>query len=144
MGVDIGVCKYIPKREYKIKKLRLLTKLPEGDENRKAREELQKLFDEEIHVECEELQNKKIPELDYIGQRMFNLWWEINTHTIEIEFSFYKLYSDIRVIPEEIKNIIHDIKLLHPSADKEMKKSMEKQLLFFEYLVKNNLMIYPN
>jgi hypothetical protein len=142
MGVDIGVCKYIPEREERIKRLEILERLS-GDEGKKYELELQELFDNEITKENDEL--GEIPEVDlYLGQRMFNLWYGLQTKVIDVEFSFFKEFSEERVSPDKIRNIIFDIELLFPVADSEMKEIMEEQLVFYKYLVEHNLMIYPN
>lgn len=143
MGVDIGICKYIPEREEKIIRLELLSKLPK-EEGKKYKEELYDLYYNEIHKEYYELEKQKIPELDgLIGYRMFNLWYEIDTLTVKIEFSFYNKYCDKRVYPEEIQKIVEDMQRLISVADDDIQGAMEYHIKFYQYLLSHNLMIYP-
>lgn len=139
MGVDIGICKYIPEREEKIAELNILRKL-KGVKGQNAEEELDKIYDNM----CKEINEwKDIPPIDQFGgARMFNLWYKINLNTLNLEFSFYKLYSNTRVTPDRIKNIVEDMEKLLPLSD--MKEHMEELIKFFKYCVANNLMIYPN
>lgn len=141
MGVDIGICKYTPEREERIEKLDILRRL-KGEPGKVANRRLDQLYDEM----SKEITSSYVgnPAERFKGQRMFNLWYNISTKTVNVEFSFYNLYHSTRVTPSMINDIVADIKKLLPSADEEEREQMEYLLEFFEYLLENNLMIYPN
>ena len=139
MGVDIGICKYIPEREEKIAELNILRKL-KGIMGKAAEDELDEIY-ENMFKEVNEW--KGIPPIDqFRGYRMFNLWYKIDLNTLDMEFSFYNLYHSTRVTPDMIKDIVEDMEKLLPVSD--MKERMEELLKFFRYCVANNLMIYPS
>lgn len=142
MGVDIGVCKYDFERERRIERLKILSSLP-GNEGLLYKAELDQIYDEigeeytKIVNECRDDEN-----LGLIGARMFNLWYEIDTKTIKIEFSFYKKYSNFRVYPDELLSIVQDMEILLPISS--MQERMKYMINFLQWVIKNNYMIYPN
>lgn len=138
MGVDIGICKYIPEREEKIAELTILQKL-KGTRGQKAGEELDELYEKMFKEDYDSLKSPEVKQ--FRGSRMYNLWYKIYFNTIEVEFSFYNLYHNTRVTPDMIKNIVEDMEKLLPIFD--MEERIEELLKFFRYCVENNLMIYP-
>jgi hypothetical protein len=143
MGVDIGICKYIPEREEKIAELNILSKL-KGIMGETAKKERYEIY-EKMHKEISEVfeDDAENPAQHFKGHRMFNLWYRINLKTFDLEFSFYDLYGETRVTPDIITDIIHDLKMLLEIKENDNRERMEYLLKFFEYLVNNNLMIYP-
>lgn len=140
MGVDIGICKYIPEREEQIAELNILQNL-RGTKGQKAKEKLDEIYDS-MYKEYKEILELKSPEIaQFLGQRMFNLWYNVDLHTIDLEFSFYNLYHNTRVTPDMLKDIVDDMEKLLPVSD--MKERMEVLIKFFKDCIANNLMIYP-
>jgi len=142
MGVDIGVCKFLPVREEKIARLEVLRALP-GKEGKKADEELDMLYDAEIFPECERLR-KEIPGLTLAGSRMLNLYYSIQLEYTNIEFSFYTELSDKRVLPATTVKILNDMRTLMRIADDDEKESMEYVADFLQCVCDNDLVIYPS
>ena len=147
MGIDIGVCKYDAEREFSMARHEILSNLP-GDEGEESKEIYSKLW----HSCTKEFTYKMAQEsgldcLSIVGARMHNLDYSIRLHYTEISFHFFDTFTydrkKVRVYRVSLQAVAEDMERVLKLVDDFYEREwFKKRILFYRYIIDNDLMIY--